>query len=87
MTGKVFNGEGVPAPGVTITVVDHPDAFLLPGFVDTHVHFPQLRVIGALGMPLLDWLDRAALPEELRMADDDQAAAVAILQGWLDARR
>ena len=58
-------------------VHDHRPGFLLPGFVDTHVHFPQLRVIGALGMPLLDWLDRCALPEEARMADADYARAVA----------
>lgn len=66
-------------------VVDLSDGILLPGFVDTHVHFPQLRVIGALGMPLLDWLDRAALPEELRMADDEQAARVA--KGFLRGLR
>ena len=44
---------------------------LLPGLVDTHVHFPQVRVIGALGMPLLEWLDQCALPEEQRLADAD----------------
>ena len=50
---------------------------LLPGFVDTHVHFPQLRAVGGLGLPLLDWLQRYALPEEVRFADDAYAAAVA----------
>ena len=30
---------------------------MLPGFVDTHVHFPQLRIIGGLGRTLLDWLE------------------------------
>lgn len=50
---------------------------LLPGFVDTHVHFPQVRVLGGLGLPLLEWLDRIALPEEARMADEAYAAAVA----------
>jgi guanine deaminase len=58
-------------------VVDLRDGVLLPGLVDTHVHYPQLRVIGALGMPLLDWLDRCALPEEARFADADYARAVA----------
>ena len=38
-------------------VVELTGGVLLPGLVDTHVHFPQVRVIGALGMPLLDWLD------------------------------
>jgi guanine deaminase len=58
-------------------VVDLRDGLLLPGFVDTHVHFPQVRAIGGLGMPLLDWLERCALPEEARLADRAYAEAVA----------
>ncbi|MEU6138125.1 guanine deaminase [Nocardioides sp. NPDC047086] len=58
-------------------VVDLTGGFVLPGFVDTHVHFPQVRVIGGLGMPLLDWLDQTALPEEARLADTAYAAGVA----------
>jgi guanine deaminase len=59
------------------TVVDLSSGLLLPGFVDTHVHYPQVRVIGALGMPLLEWLERCALPEEARLADVEYARAVA----------
>ena len=59
------------------TVVDLTDGLVLPGFVDTHVHFPQVRMIGALGMPLLDWLERSALPEEALLADPDYASGVA----------
>jgi guanine deaminase len=63
----------------------HPDAatadlrggFLLPGFIDTHIHFPQLRVLGGLGRSLLDWLEYCALPEEARMADEAHACRVA----------
>ena len=58
-------------------VVDLRDGVLIPGLVDTHVHYPQVRAIGALGMPLLEWLDRCALPEECRLASEDYAAAVA----------
>jgi guanine deaminase len=50
-------------------VTDWRGGFLVPGFVDAHVHFPQLRIIGALGRSLLDWLEHVALPEEARMAD------------------
>ena len=57
--------------------VDWRAGFLLPGFVDTHVHFPQLRVIGALGRSLLDWLEQVALPEEARMADAAYASDTA----------
>jgi guanine deaminase len=43
-------------------VVDLREGILLPGLVDTHVHFPQVRVIGGLGLPLLERLDQRALP-------------------------
>jgi guanine deaminase len=59
-------------------VVDLTGGVLLPGLVDTHVHFPQVRVIGGLGMPLLDWLTECALPEEARMASVDYARGVAV---------
>jgi guanine deaminase len=58
-------------------VVDVSGGLLLPGFVDTHVHFPQVRVIGGLGMPLLDWLEQCALPEEARLSDSEYARSVA----------
>ncbi len=58
-------------------VVDLSDGLVVPGFVDTHVHFPQVRVIGGLGLPLLDWLEQCALPEETRLADSDYARQVA----------
>lgn len=63
----------------------HPDAaildlrpgFLLPGFVDCHVHFPQVAVIGAMGLRLLDWLETRTLPFEARLADAGFAREVA----------
>ncbi|MDO5492216.1 MAG: guanine deaminase [Nesterenkonia sp.] len=68
-------------------VVDLRDGILFPGLVDTHVHFPQVRAIGGLGMPLLEWLERCALPEEVRLSDVDYARAVAgdFVRGLVDA--
>jgi len=62
-------------PDEPVTRLD--GGLLVPGFVDTHVHFPQLRAIGGLGMPLLDWLERCALPEEAKFADRAYARTVA----------
>jgi guanine deaminase len=62
-------------PGEPVTQL--PDGVLLPGFVDAHVHFPQIRAIGGLGMPLLDWLERCALPEESKLASQEYAREVA----------
>ncbi|MFP5347285.1 MAG: guanine deaminase [Actinomycetes bacterium] len=58
-------------------VVDLSGGLVLPGFVDTHVHYPQVHALAGLGMPLLEWLERCALPEEARLVDDGYAAAVA----------
>jgi guanine deaminase len=85
--GLLVDGDGtITARGSYAALsAAHPDAdvvdvrggIVLPGFVDTHVHFPQLRCIGALGMPLLEWLERCALPEEARLADPAYAAELA----------
>jgi guanine deaminase len=62
-------------PGAS--VLDLRSGLLLPGLIDTHVHFPQVRIIGALGMPLLEWLERCALPEEQHLASPSYAATIA----------
>ena len=54
-------------------MLDRRDCILLPGLVDTHVHFPQIAVIGAMGLQLLDWLAQRTLPEEAKMADPVRA--------------
>jgi len=54
-------------------VVDWRGGMLLPGFVDVHVHYPQLPIIGRLGRTLLHWLQQVALPEEARMAEQAYA--------------
>ena len=61
--------ESVHANCPEATVTDWRGGFLIPGLIDTHLHYPQLRIIGGLGLTLLDWLEQVALPEESRMAD------------------
>lgn len=60
-----------------VPVTDWRGGFLLPGFIDAHVHFPQLRVTGTLGLQLLEWLEHHALPEEARMVDVNHAVRIA----------
>lgn len=54
---------------------DHRGRLLLPGFIDTHVHSPQLDVIGSYGTELLDWLNTYTFPAERRFADPAEAEA------------
>jgi guanine deaminase len=75
LTRGPFASVAATHPGAP--VIDLREGILLPGLVDTHVHFPQVRVIGALGMPLLEWLERCALPEEQHLAKPDYAATIA----------
>lgn len=63
------------APGTP--VVDHSGCLVLPGFVDTHIHYPQTDVIASPGLGLLDWLERHTFPAERQFADPATGREVA----------
>ncbi len=71
------------APGDDWLKLDRSGQLLMPGFIDTHVHSPQLDVIASWGTELLDWLERYTFPAEARHADPAFAQAAAAL--FLDA--
>ncbi len=58
---------------------DYGDNIVMAGFIDAHIHFPQLRLLAAPGKDLLDWLTRFTFPEEARYGDFDYAKAQADL--------
>ncbi|WP_075217837.1 guanine deaminase [Mongoliimonas terrestris] len=55
-------------------VEDHGDRLILPGLIDTHIHFPQTQVISSYGTQLLEWLAKYTFPAEMRYADPAFAA-------------
>ena len=65
---------GAPADAEEI---DHRPHLILPGFIDTHVHFPQMQVIGAYAANLLEWLHTYTFPEECRFVEPPHAARIA----------
>lgn len=62
--------DGAP-PGAR--VVELPGRLLVPGFVDAHVHIPQIDIIGVSSQSLLDWLHDHVFPSEQACADPDVA--------------
>jgi guanine deaminase len=80
--GRIAGVQAEP-PGAPWERHDHRGRLVLPGFVDTHVHGPQLDVIASYGTELLDWLSTYTFPAERRFADPQAAAAGAEL--FLDA--
>ena len=60
-----------------IEVTDYRGRLILPGFIDTHVHYPQTDMIASYGEQLLEWLETYAYATERRFADPAHAREVA----------
>jgi len=67
----------LPTLPAGIAVDDQRPRLLLPGFIDSHIHYVQTDVIGSPGRGLLDWLTDFTFPAEQRFADEAHATQVA----------
>ncbi|QGP79214.1 guanine deaminase [Sphingobium sp. CAP-1] len=65
------------APRYADVPVETLPGLIVPGFIDAHVHYPQMDRIASHGEQLLDWLDRHIFPAEKAFADRAHADAVA----------
>ena len=72
-------GAQAAEPDASWARQDHRGRLILPGFIDTHVHMPQLEVIASYGTELLDWLNTYTFPAETRFADPAYSQAGAAL--------
>ncbi len=59
------------------SIVDYSGFLIMPGFIDTHVHYPQTDIIASHGAQLLDWLERYTFPTEKRFSDPSIAQETA----------
>jgi len=66
--------EQLPAE---VELFHHKESILVPGFLDTHIHYPQCEVIAAYGTQLLDWLETHTFPAEHRFSESAYAESVA----------
>eukprot|EP00744_Colponema_vietnamica_P014567 GILI01020389.1.p1 GENE.GILI01020389.1~~GILI01020389.1.p1 ORF type:complete len:438 (+),score=126.66 GILI01020389.1:93-1406(+) len=60
-----------------VSVQDYSGKILAPGFIDTHIHYPQTEMIGSYGTQLLDWLNTYTFPTEAKFSDKEYCHTVA----------
>ncbi|MCL4112244.1 UNVERIFIED_CONTAM: hypothetical protein GTU68_022738 [Idotea baltica] len=60
-----------------LPITHHKNALITPGFVDTHIHYPQCEIIASYGEQLLEWLESYTFPAELQFDDPTHAATIA----------
>ncbi len=58
-------------------IVDHRPHLIMPGFIDTHLHFPQMQVVGSYAGALLEWLNKYTFVEEQKFRDLSHAERIA----------
>ena len=73
--GKIaaLSNERPPVGG---ELIDYSGSLILPGFIDTHIHLPQLRERAMISDSLLEWLERYIFPAEEKFADPEFAREV-----------
>lgn len=57
--------------------IDHRPHLIMPGFIDMHLHFPQMQVIASYAANLLEWLNTYTFPEECRFVESAHAQRIA----------
>ena len=58
-------------------LVHYQNGLITPGFIDTHVHYPQIEMIASFGEQLLSWLERYTFPSEAQFSDYNYAKKIA----------
>lgn len=62
-----------------VEVIDHRPLLLMAGFIDPHIHFPQMQVTASYAANLLEWLNTYTFVEEQKFVDTAHAARFAKL--------
>lgn len=75
---SVGSWDALPPQYREVAVSALPEGSILsPGFIDTHLHAPQLEMIGSYGGHLLEWLNRYTFPTERKFEDPAHARRIA----------
>ena len=60
-----------------VDVIHYENGLIMPGFIDTHVHYPQTEMIASYGEQLLEWLENYTFPFERQFSDLEHGKRVA----------
>jgi guanine deaminase len=71
--------ETLHAQFADLPTTPYPHKLIVPGFIDTHIHYPQTEMIASYGEQLLEWLERYTFPTEGKFSDLAYAQQVAAL--------
>jgi guanine deaminase len=58
-------------------IIDHRPHLILPGFIDTHLHYVQSQMIASYAGSLLEWLNNYTFVEEQKFSQQGHAGSVA----------
>jgi guanine deaminase len=67
----------LPTLDKNVEVIHYENGLIMPGFIDTHVHYPQTEMIASYGEQLLEWLENYTFPFERQFSDLEHGKAVA----------
>ena len=70
-------GEFDPSCATGAEVVDHRPHLIMAGFIDLHLHYVQMQVMGSYAEALLDWLNTYTFIEEQKFSQQGHAGAIA----------
>ena len=65
------------AQNAATEIIDHRPNLIMAGFIDPHIHFPQMQVIGSYAANLLEWLNTYTFVEEQKFGDAAHSARIA----------
>lgn len=70
---KAFSDTDI---GLYSEIEDKRGKLILPGFIDTHIHYPQTQMIASYGEQLLEWLSTYTFPTEKQFSDKKHAQKI-----------
>mgnify|MGYP000622133264 CR=1 FL=1 len=67
----------LPTLAADVSITEYKDHLIIPGMIDTHIHYPQVEVIASYGEQLMDWLNNYTFPAEGQFKDKAYASNIA----------